>query len=73
MFFFSFHHLSYCMGHRFQARQQTIETGQEGVFCGFMGNNIYPVRASSYGFGSFLSTQMGGRKIDPVQWVPATA
>lgn len=30
------------MGHRFQARQQTIETGQEGVHCGFMGNNIYP-------------------------------
>lgn len=47
------------MGHRFQARQQTIETGQEGVFCGFMGNNIYPVRASSYGFGSFVSTQDG--------------
>lgn len=41
-FFLSFHHLSYCMGHRFQARQQTIETGQEGVLCGFMGNNIYP-------------------------------
>ena len=40
--FLSFHHLSYCMGHRFQARQHTIETGREGVFCGITANNLYP-------------------------------
>jgi hypothetical protein len=39
---FSFHHFSYCMGHRFQARQQNIEIGQEGVFVG-IGKQLIPL------------------------------
>jgi hypothetical protein len=48
------------MGHRFQARQQTIETGQEGVFCGFTGNNLYPCSCIELWAWVIISNQVSG-------------
>lgn len=61
------------MGHRFQAGHQTIETGQEGVFCGFMGNNIYPRSCIELWVWVILIDPRWQGETDFMQWISATA
>jgi hypothetical protein len=51
------------MGHRFQARQQTIEIGQEGVFVGLWETTYTPVHASNYGHGSLYQIKLADGRL----------